>query len=172
MKRKKYLSTEIGRKLIIMVVLHAGKLGLESTSTMMALFLAAYMADLGIAGYWQILNWTPCATTLCEFVFEGAVDSILLEQDKMQSASLTILCNKGDSRKIQEGANFVKLVGQFKEREGVNITCISISSTGSNSVSASQNISFSLQLYDTLSHWIFWQPRYRCRRKRNTGGYG
>ena len=74
-----------------MVLLHAPKIGLESASTMMALFGAALMADLGVEGYQLIPNITPCAKTLREFLFEGVVDSILLERDLMQCAPLAIL---------------------------------------------------------------------------------
>ena len=83
MKRKKYVSTKIGRKLITMVLLHAPKIGLESASTMMALFGAALMVDLGVEGYQIIPNITPCTKIMCEFLFEGTVDSILLERDIM-----------------------------------------------------------------------------------------
>ena len=39
MKRKKYVSTKIGRTLIAMVLLHTPKIGLESASTTMALLV-------------------------------------------------------------------------------------------------------------------------------------
>ena len=83
MKRKKYVSKKIGGNLITMVLMHAPKIGLESASTIMALFGAALMVDLGVEGYQIIPNITPCKKTLCKFLFEGAVDSLLLERDIM-----------------------------------------------------------------------------------------
>ena len=50
-KRKKYVSSKIGEKLIAMACLHAPKISLESASTMMSLFVAAYMVDLGVEGF-------------------------------------------------------------------------------------------------------------------------
>ena len=47
-ERKKHVGTKVGKKLIAMAVLHAPKLGLEAASTMMPLFVASFLADLGL----------------------------------------------------------------------------------------------------------------------------
>ena len=155
MKRKKYVSTDIGRKLIAMAVLHAPKIGLEAASTMMSLFVTAYMADLGVQGFELIPNSTPCAKTIREFIFESATDAILLQRNLFASSPLTLMCDKGDGRKVREGANFVKLIGDYnREEKQVDITCIGISSTGNDSISAAQNIDYSLELYDTPSNRV------------------
>ena len=155
MKRKQYVSTDIGRKLIVMALMHAPKIGLEAASTMMSLFVAAYMADLGVESFETIPNSTPCAKTMREFLFESATDGILLQRDIFPSSPLTLMCDKGDGRKVREGANFVKLIRNFnREEKQVDITCIGISSTGNDSVSAAQNIDHSLQLYDTPTNRV------------------
>ena len=76
----------------------------------------------------------------------------------MRSSPLAILCGKGDSGKIREGANFLKLTDKFSREEGelrgLDSTCIGISSTGNYSVSDEKNIHHSLELYDTLNYQI------------------
>ena len=139
----------------MMALMHAPKIGLEAASTMMSLFVAAYMADLGVDSFETIPNSTPCAKTMREFLFESATDGILLQRDIFPSSPLTLMCDKGDGRKVREGANFVKLIGNFnREEKQVDITCIGISSTGNDSVSAAQNIDHSLQLYDTPTNRV------------------
>ena len=126
-EEKKYVSTDIGRKLIVMALMHAPKIGLEAASTMMSLFVAAYMADLGVESFETIPNSTPCAKTMREFLFESATDGILLQRDIFPSSPLTLMCDKGDGRKVREGANFVDLIGNFnREEKHVDITCIQI----------------------------------------------
>ena len=111
MKKTVYVSTDIGRKLIVMAVLHAPKIGLEAASTMMSLFDTTYMADLGVQGFELIPTSTPCAKTIREFIFESATDAILLQRNLFASSPLTLMCDKGDGRKICEGTIFVKLIG-------------------------------------------------------------
>ena len=52
----------------------------------------------------------------------------------------------------------MKLTAKFSREEGgvrgVDVTCIGISSTGNDSVSAAKNISHCLELYDTLTYRI------------------
>ena len=157
-KRKNYVSTKIGRELIKMALMRAPKIGLESDSTIMVLFGAALMAKVGVEGYQLIPNITPCAKTLCEFLFEGTVYSIILERDLMLSAPLAILCDKRDGRKITEGDKFVKVTATFSREEGgvrgVDITYICIFSTSNNPDSAAKNITHCLELYDTLTYII------------------
>ena len=127
-ERKKHVGTKVGKKLIAMAVLHAPKLGLEAASTMMPLFVASFLADLGLGDCIEsISNLTPCAKTMKDYVFDSVVDSILLERNKMKNLPLTILADKGDGRKEREGANFVKLVAKYcHETNEVNVTCIGI----------------------------------------------
>ena len=63
---KKAVSTKIGRKLIAMAVLHAPKLGFEEAATMMPLFVASFLANLGFEDLSAIPQQTPCAKTIKE----------------------------------------------------------------------------------------------------------
>ena len=67
----------------------------------------------------------------------------------MRKLPLAILCDKGDGRKKREGATFPKLVVRYCEKnKELHVTCIGISSTGNDSMSAAENIHHSLKMYD------------------------
>ena len=49
-----------------MAVLHAPKLGFEEAATMMPLFVASFLANLGFEDLSAIPQQTPCAKTIKE----------------------------------------------------------------------------------------------------------
>ena len=89
-----------------------------------------------------------------EYIYNAAVDSIILERIMMASVPLTLLRDKGHGSKFGEGSNFAKPSTKYgHEEKEVDATCIIISSTCNGSVFAAQNISYALQSYETPSNY-------------------
>ena len=150
LEKETYSGTRLGRKLISMGLLHAPKLGFESVSNLMALFTASFLADVGVLDLSRVPNSTPCAKTMRNIIFEATADAIVVERKNMQEVPLSILADKGDGRGNRNGANFVKLIGKYNhDRDEVDMTCIGIDSAGNDSKSAAENISYTLQKYDS-----------------------
>ena len=117
---------------------------------MIALSIVSFLAECGLLDLSTVPKSTPSAKCLRNIIFEAACDSVLLERKSMQELPLTIMADKGDGRGCRDGANFPKLVAKFSHStDGVDVTCIGISSAVGDSKSAAKNISHALKIYDS-----------------------
>ena len=97
-EQDKYIGTHLSKKLIVMALLHAPKLGLEAAATMMGLFVASFLANMGLLGLSTVPKSTPCTKTMPRILIEATAGSILLERESMHSLPLTLLVDKGDGK--------------------------------------------------------------------------
>ena len=71
------------------------------------------------------------------------------------SVPVNLMWDKGDGRKVWEGENFVKLAAKYiQEEKEIDVNCTGISSKGNDSVSTANNISYTLQSYDTPTNYV------------------
>jgi hypothetical protein len=99
MNAKQYRSSPLGQRLYNAALIQAPRMSLYAAEQVLALVVAAFLADAGIAFNPEALAKScPSAKTLNSFIVDGSVDSILwLEEQFRDAEAVFISCDKGNS---------------------------------------------------------------------------
>ena len=147
---KKYCtSTDLGRRLYAMAVVHAPKLGLATLAKIISLASAGTLANLGVSPTYlpSLASLTPSPATLNKLVIELGVDVVLLISNDIKQKKLSLICDKGENK--GPAASFVKLLCWYnKINKRVEVICFGIESAGNTSKDAAQAVSHSLKLFE------------------------
>ena len=145
-------STELGRRLHAMAMVHAPRLGVGTMAKIISLASAGTLANLGVSSSYlpSIANMTPCASTLRTSIVQLGVDIVLLISRDIRRKQLTLICDKGDDKQGRgAGASFVKLLCWWNDlKKQVDVICFGIEAGGSKSKDAATAIDHSLTLFE------------------------
>ena len=159
LKRKKYCSTDLGKRLISTAMFAVPQLSPLGAEVVIPLVWASLLTDAGLIDDKDLANGTfancaPSSTNITEMIKEHAVDEALLVRKKLEHVEyLFMSSDKGNDRGTND--NSLVKIGSYWGEEEAGVRKIFFDVDGANGTSAdvADAIDHTLRKFDMPGHW-------------------